>query len=102
MTKGQDDKKKDLTQQKILFTLSKKMSCFADKLCTPLFLVDKIAQKAYNAIVKDSQTVAWETSHEESPSTTEQECRITSCEGDFKESATEIYRNESCKGGNAG
>ena len=25
------------------------MSCFADKLCTPLFLVDKIAQKAYNA-----------------------------------------------------
>ena len=31
--------------------------------------------------------------HEESPSTTEQECRLTACEGDFKESATEIYRN---------
>jgi len=39
---------------------------------------------------------------EESPSTTEQECRITSCGGDFKESATEIYRNFGCKGGNAG
>lgn len=31
--------------------------------------------------------------HEESPSTTEQECRLTACEGDFKESATEIYRS---------
>ena len=67
-----------------------------------LFLVDKKSKTSYNNNVKDSQTVAWETSHEESPSTTEQECRITSCEGDFKESATEIYRNASCKGGNAG
>ena len=32
--------------------------------------------------------------HEESPSTTEQECRLTACEGDFKESATEIYRSD--------
>ena len=69
---------------------------------TRLFLVDKKGKTSYNNNVKDSQTVAWETSHEESPSTTEQECRITSCEGDFKESATEIYRNASCKGGNAG
>jgi len=38
--------------------------------------------------------------HEESPSTTEQECRVTPCEGDFKESATEINRFEKSKGGN--
>ena len=31
--------------------------------------------------------------YEESPSATEQERRLTACEGDFKESATEIYRN---------
>lgn len=29
---------------------------------------------------------------EESPSTTRQECRVTPCEGDFKDSATEINR----------
>ena len=65
-------------------------------------MIDNLTKLLYNTGVRDSQTVAWEFSHEESPSTTEQECRITSCEGDFKESATEIYRSESCKGGNAG
>ena len=30
--------------------------------------------------------------HEESPSTAEQECRVTPGEGDLKESATEINR----------
>ncbi len=47
----------------------------------------------YNTAVRDSQTVAWGKTHEESPSATEQERRLTACEGDFKESATEIYRN---------
>ena len=28
-------------------------------------------------------------------------CRVTPGEGDFKESATEIYRSASCKGGKA-
>ena len=78
------------------------MCCFVKWNIAPLFLFDKKLRLLYNGKVKDSQTVAWEYSHEESPSTTEQECRITSCEGDFKESATEIYRNASCKGGNAG
>ena len=32
--------------------------------------------------------------NEESPSTAEQGCRVTPCGGDFKESATEINRDE--------
>ena len=79
-----------------------KSALFCQRAYRTAVFVDKKLGLLYNSSVKDSQTVAWETSHEESPSTTEQECRITSCEGDFKESATEIYRNASCKGGNAG
>ena len=38
--------------------------------------------------------------HEESPSTAGHGCRVTPCQGDLKESATEIYRTATCKGGN--
>jgi len=55
--------------------------------------LDKNKTRLYNILVRDSRTVAWAQAYEESPSTTEQECRLTACEGDFKESATEIYRN---------
>ena len=36
---------------------------------------------------------------EESPSITRQGCQLTAGESDFKESATEIYRQEIGKGG---
>ena len=39
--------------------------------------------------------------HEESPCTIQRGCQITSGEGDFKASATEIYRLERGKGGKA-
>ena len=56
------------------------------------YTFDKYPIRIYNTQVRDNQTVAWAQAYEESPSTTEQECRLTACEGDFKESATEIYR----------
>ena len=55
--------------------------------------VDKVALQCYNTTRKETAGRLRGATHEESPSTTEQECRITSCGGDFKESATEIYRN---------
>ena len=45
--------------------------------------------------------VARANAFEESPSITRQGCQLTAGESDFKDSATEIYRQEIGKGGKA-
>ena len=50
-----------------------------------------------NESARRSRAIFW---HEESPSTVGHGCRVTPCQGDLKESATEIYRTAMCKGGN--
>ena len=52
-------------------------------------------------IIKAKQTVARVLTFEESPSIIRQECQLTAGESNFKDSATEIYRQEIGKGGKA-
>ena len=46
---------------------------------------------------RDDCTAAGAYAHEESPSFTVAGCQLTAGKGDFKESATENYRNQGCK-----
>lgn len=66
---------------KALQSVPKELNNIAAKRLSPKSKIklDIAVKIFYNYCVRDSQTVAWEISHEESPSAAEQERRLTAC-----------------------